>query len=464
MPKWVGVISMLVIIGAIILLCYKSDKMAFKIVLSMVDFLFLLLVFIGAYCNPYWNSISFKSNADYQCRDYETVLTREEAKQDLDYARYYLRSVHPAFMNGLPDDVEALYMQAVENLANEDSITINKLCKEVEQILSSLEDGHTAIYANYPEYHYLKYKKEREQQGDTLVGINGKSLEEILNEKSNLFSYETEQYGLSVMKTYFSTAEDLNYLGYHLEEGITYTYEKEDGSLVKYTYYPKDFITGDEYERYYNAQEENTIEQDSFVKYEIEEKERLAVLTLRSCQYNEEYKKCLQEMFLEIKEKGISNVCVDLRDNGGGNSLVADEFLHYLDVASYKGWGQDWRLGLFLLQSKGKSIKNQRYEELLFKGNVYVLTNVSTFSSAMDFAMLISDNHLGKIVGEASGNKPRGYGDIAIFKLPHSGLTMQISTKKWYRVDLENLDELIEPDIECDSEQALSVLKKILSE
>lgn len=462
-PKWVSLISILVIVGLIIFIWYKSDKLVFKIVLSVIDCLFLLTIFIGTYCNPYWNSVNFKNNTDYQCKDYKTVLTLKEAKQDLDYAMNYLNSVHPAFIKESPDNIESLYSQAIKNLENNDNITINDVCKEIEQIFSSLGDGHTAIHTNYPEYHYLKYKDKCEEQGYTLVSINGESLEEIFKKKSNLFSYETESYGLSIMKTYLSTEECLNYLGYDLKQGITYTYKTEDGSLIQCTYYPKDFVSYEEYQKYNNFQEENNEDDYSFVKYEIDEQSNLAILTLNSCQYDDEYKKCLNDMFSEIQEKGINNVCVDLRNNGGGNSLVADEFIHYLDVDSYKSWGQDLRLGLFLVKSKGETVNNKRYEDLIFKGNVYVLTNIYTFSSAMDFAMLISDNNLGKIVGEASGNKPGGYGDVAIFKLPNSGLIMQVSTKKWYRIDLENSDELIEPDIHCDSEKALSILKEILN-
>ena len=101
---------------------------------------------------------------------------------------------------------------------------------------------------------------------------------------------------------------------------------------------------------------------------------------------------------------------------------------------------------------------------MLFDGDVYVLTSTNSFSSAMDFAMLISDNKIGKIIGEPSGNKPRSYGDVAVFKLKNSGLRMQVSTKKWYRVDESITDELIEPDIACNREEALQVLVEQLGE
>lgn len=340
-----------------------------KVIFSVINILVLIVVFVGTYCNPYRNSISMYANPDYYCKQYDTELTYEEAKADLDEAMQYLKNVHPMFIHGLTDDVQGLYQEALAHLQEEESISINDLCKEIEIIFSSLGDGHTHAGANYSDCYYLKY-----------------------------------------------------IYGHDVADGITYTYMDSDGDLFEETYYAEDFLTADE------------------------------------------YKKCLADMFREVKEQGIDNVCVDLRKNGGGNSLVADEFIHYLDVDSYRTWGQDWRLGLFMISSEGKTLSNPQYTDLLFDGDVYVLTSTDSFSSAMDFAMLISDNKLGTIVGEPSGNKPRSYGDISIFKLGNSGLVMQVSTKKWYRVDETIADELIEPDIKCNSEEALQVLVEHLSE
>ncbi|MFA9398889.1 MAG: hypothetical protein ACERKV_11590, partial [Clostridiaceae bacterium] len=39
--------------------------------------------------------------------------------------------------------------------------------------------------------------------------------------------------------------------------------------------------------------------------------------------------------------------------------------------------------------------KNNKYNDMLFEGNVYILTSTSTFSSAMNFAEYIKDNKLG---------------------------------------------------------------------
>ena len=466
-PKWISFVSMLVLLALITLEWIKGKRLWGKVVFSVINIVVLIVVFVGTYCNPYRNSISMYANPDYYCKDYGTELTYDEAKADLDAAMQYLKNVHPMFIHGLTADLQEMYDQALAHLKEDEKISINDLSKEIERIFASLGDGHTCVSAHYSDCHYLKNMYGHNLAKDELVAVNGLSIEEIFEANRNFFSYETEEYGIRYIEVYLQTIEQLDYLGFDIEDGITYTYMDSDGNLFEETYYAEDFLTEDEYWEYNdpdNSRDNESSDENEFVKYEIMEAENLAVLTLYSCDYNDEYKECLADMFQEVKEQGIDNVCVDLRENGGGNSLVADEFIHYLAVDCYQTWGQDWRLGLFLISSKGKTLSNYQYTDLLFDGDVYVLTSTDTFSSAMDFAMLISDNKLGTVVGKPSGNKPRSYGDIAVFKLRNSGLVMQVSTKKWYRVDETISDELIEPDIECNSQDALQVLVEYLSE
>ena len=86
---------------------------------------------------------------------------------------------------------------------------------------------------------------------------------------------------------------------------------------------------------------------------------------------------------------------------------------------------------------------------------VYVLTDVYTYSSGMDFAMLVADNHLGTLIGEPCGNLPDSYGDILYFQLPHSQLNLTVSYKKWWRVDPEETGDPVTPDILCPPEEAM---------
>lgn len=444
MPEWISIVFVCLIIGANIFLWTKlHKKYVRKIILSLFGVIAVVVSWFGTYCNPYWNSISFRNVDEYT--DYDAVLTYRQAKKDLDYAFHYLEKLHPACYHGTPAELEAQYALAVEHLQSADSIDVAMLAGEIEGILSLLHDAHTGIGKNYANPRYMKYIEAHSQAGNVLIAVNGMSFSDMLDRYSDKISYEADTYGIQRLGGYVNTAEGLSYLGISVENGVHYTYETPDGNTVEQFVRAEDFLVWDEYVAYNNIGEDT--QEISFVSYEIDREHDLAVLALTSCVYNEEYQTCVREMFTEVKEQGIHNVAVDLRDNGGGNSLVANEFLRYIDVDDYKEWASDWRLGCLLFENEQSVRQNDKYEELLFHGNLYLLTSVSTFSAAMDFAEYVKDNQIGTIIGEASGNAPDSYGDVSVFLLPESGILMQISTKKWYRID--NIEGLIEPDIPC---------------
>ena len=270
----------------------------------------------------------------------------------------------------------------------------------------------------------------------------------------HLLCYETEDW-ISIDLGSLAT---LDFLGY----SAPFTYEWSDGeNIIEETYTADDFVGWDEFlslrnEYYVPSEPQN------FVYYDIDEQKSLAVLTLSKCVYNKIYIDCVEDMFTEVKQKNIKNVAVDLRGNGGGNSLVGNEFVKYLPAESYFDGPFDWRWGFITFHGNGMEIKNERYKDLTFEGDVYILTDNESFSAAKDFAMLIQDNNLGKVVGEPPANSVNGYGDITNFYLSNTGLFVQISTKKWYRIDSSKTDDYVMPDYPCNSKECLDKLYEVL--
>jgi len=171
---------------------------------------------------------------------------------------------------------------------------------------------------------------------------------------------------------------------------------------------------------------------------------------------NEKYKDILKEFFTAVKTNNITDIAVDLRENGGGNSMVANEFMRYLDTETYKEFGSSIRFGIIHIKNGNKTVTNKQYENLLFKGRVYVLTSQFTFSSATMFSVYIQDNKLGKVIGEPSGNRASAYGDVISFQLPNSKLAFNTTYKYFHRPDSskDNEDYQI-PDYFISSEKAL---------
>lgn len=457
--EWVTLLFAGLTIAVFLLFVVKGNgKKRSQILLGAFMVFTVFLTLVGTFCNPYWNSVTFKNWENTKAFDSE--LSYSEAEADLDFAMHYLKKVHPLFLDGVPENVSVEYKKALEDLQKAERIDVTLLNQKLQNILSVLQEGHTCSYAAYGTEHYMKYTQQSKENGETLMAVNGMELLKLLEEKSDLYSYEVESWGLRQLKQDLSTLEGLAFLDIPVGEGVSYTFEDPDGNQRVITCQKEDFVTYEEYVSLYGQEEEE--EDEPFVSYEIDMEHDLAVLTLMECHYNDTYKNVLRDMFTEVADNGIANVAVDIRNNGGGNSMVIDEFLHYLDIDTYKTDTYNWRLGMFIFPMGKGIMENKKYTELTFGGNVYVLTSSGTFSSAMMFAEYIKDNHLGTIIGEAPGNIPSGYGDITIFQLPESGLYMHVSTKKFFRADKESDDFLVSPDMECNAEDAFAYLYEVL--
>lgn len=464
MPEFVGVILSLIVIVFTVLYMRKSkgEKIS-QIVAAILAVVTVTICSLGTYCNPYWNGISFRKSADYRSMPYHETVSSEMALEDLGYAMKYLKKLHPALYHSIPENIYEQYENVKSNLKQCSDIKVNDLAKEIESIFSMLEDGHTSICCNDWDEKILKYIKKWNEDGYKITAVNGISIEELLETKRNAYSFETESWERHQIGNHLVTDLGLDYLGFDISDGIEYTLESKQEDTITVQCCEADFISSEEYQKLYgseDSEEEKT--EESFIDYEIDTKESLAILHLRQCIYNEEYRNCLKKLFEEVKEKQVKNVAVDLRSNGGGNSAVVNEFFRYLDIESYKTVTMDLRLGYFCFNLGKGTAKNSKYDDLLFKGNLYLLTSTGTYSSAMMFAEYVKDNQVGTIIGEAPGNSANQYGEVVMFKLPNSQLLMQISTKLFHRADKECKDNLVYPDRECDADLAMDELYKVI--
>lgn len=461
-PEYITIIFAVFMVAAFGLFIVKGNgKRRSKILLGAFTLFSASVTLLGAYCNPYWNSIAFRGY--FYSEDHNHVLAYEEAKEDLDYFMHYLKKDHPMFLDGIPKEVEEKYQQAVEELASANEIDVTMLHQKMQNIASVLKDAHTYSHGYYEDVFYLKWIPILEENGQRLIKVEGMELEELLEQKSDLYCYELKSWGLMRMKQDLFDPQGMYFLGMNLEKGVSYTFQDEEGNEETVLYTTDDFVTWEEYVAF-NQIEDNESENAPFVYYTIDKEKNLAVLTLESCNYNKEYRDCLKDMFTEVKAQGIENVAVDIRDNGGGNSLVVNEFMKYLDVDSYKTETSEWRLGFFRLKLQDGIAENKKCSDLTFTGNLYCLTSEGTFSSAMMFAECIKANQLGTLIGEAPGNAPTSYGDITIFRMPNSGIYVQMSTKRFYQADMEENENIVAPDVTCESEEAMEKLVEMIEE
>jgi hypothetical protein len=189
---------------------------------------------------------------------------------------------------------------------------------------------------------------------------------------------------------------------------------------------------GSPYEKlYYQSNKSNC---SKFIHYKIFPMEIAAILTIDKCTYNNYYKKILREFFKKVRSKGIRYVAIDIRENCGGSYKIAKEFIKYLPCDQYDDYKTITRKVARLVSANTSNLaRNEKYSDLTFNGQLYILTSPVTAKAAARFSVVLQDNGLAKVIGEPCGTKPSCYGGHAVFELPNSKLQLVITTKEFKR-------------------------------
>jgi len=194
-----------------------------------------------------------------------------------------------------------------------------------------------------------------------------------------------------------------------------------------------------------------------------------------------EYDSFLEESFKELRRKNINKLVIDLRGNTGG--VMQYEFIKYfvggdVNVGRYviakpfKGLDNKYikKASIpfvryaFLSWSQRRRLKNGSFndgrittdpvnDDLRYKGQIAVITDEGTFSSAAILACQLKTLAGAKLVGRpAGGSFYSGNAGTLMVKLPRSGLLISVNPNTFYS-HLEPVEDPLairEPDIYLD--------------
>jgi hypothetical protein len=185
--------------------------------------------------------------------------------------------------------------------------------------------------------------------------------------------------------------------------------------------------------------EQNPIKNTDFYKniYLSENTAKTSVLRIRSFDGNEfengNFRNEIQGIFRKIAEKQSKNLIIDVRNNAGGGLDYADEILKYLLKKPY----QRYQIASdSTVKAKKKRLSyNQFYDpinENIFKGNIYVLTNEGTFSTAVYLAAHLKNQENVALIGTTCGGAANGSsaGEFTSFTLPNTQFTVSLPLLK----------------------------------
>lgn len=196
-----------------------------------------------------------------------------------------------------------------------------------------------------------------------------------------------------------------------------------------------------------------------------------------------DFNKYLDSVFVMMNARGYKNLIVDIRKNEGGADEARNAVLSYLtpkdlgcampyrrlyrynqipdSLNKYLStWDDDFRKpkpdSLFLKTPEGfyESRKPNKCVEIYsnanhFKGNIYLITDVTNSSATFTLADVFKQNKLGTIVGETTGGTQQGIngGEIFFFYLPNSQIEMDLPLI-FQAAKTTRPDEGIKPDYE----------------
>lgn len=156
--------------------------------------------------------------------------------------------------------------------------------------------------------------------------------------------------------------------------------------------------------------------------------------------------------FSIMEQQKIPALAIDLRDNSGGDSMLADVLLSYLTRKKYNLMGRRYRKvsreykdylrqngdtqNEYLSQPDGTiwqrgdcvPHENNFVRDEIYTGKIFFITGPFTFSSANMLADAVKQYKLGTIVGEVTGENVNDFGEVYPFTLPKSGILMNMST------------------------------------
>lgn len=185
--------------------------------------------------------------------------------------------------------------------------------------------------------------------------------------------------------------------------------------------------------------ERNPIKNADFYKniYLSENTAKTSVLRIRSFDGNEfengNFRNEIHGIFKKIAEKQSKNLIIDVRNNAGGGLDYADEMLKYLLKKKYQRY--QISSDSSIKAKKKRLVANQFYEptnEYLFGGNIYVLTNEGTFSTAVYLAAHLKNQENVVLIGTTCGGAADGSsaGEFTSFTLPNTRFTVSLPLLK----------------------------------
>jgi C-terminal processing protease CtpA/Prc len=174
----------------------------------------------------------------------------------------------------------------------------------------------------------------------------------------------------------------------------------------------------------------------------------------------------VETIFARLHETGSRGLIVDLRSNGGGNSLLGDILLAFITDKPYRPFARQelraspecrayytriyskddyWNRAMASVRDGERAAwwaepHRPQPTKLRFTGPVAVLIGPGTFSSANILANAIQDYGLAELIGRDTAETPNNFGMPCPVVLPHTLITLDVPSNYFVRASGDEAD------------------------
>lgn len=430
------------------------------IILLVILFLIALAAGVLYFQYPHANFDFLKSDIDFaDDLPVDQILSPEELRMDAEFILAEIERSHPAFVR--EPEIFATWNKSKERYLSEceREMSVSDFEFSTNRMLRSLNDGHTTVYLRLgDEFADLEWTLRDDRlflnEGPEIVQIGGLATQDYLAFLSDYFTTENPSETKHRVEGRVGRSKAvLQQAGAKVDDTLQLTLK--DGEKKRQV----DIDFSQDLHPIYDSQKPN-------ISYKL--MDDIFYIEFLACELTDELEDTANALSEALKN-GITKIIIDVRENGGGDSLANDRLFKALQINPPT---DDIEIRLSpLSRSFSGTVGTDGY--IVWQGNqnvrhnnkiqLVILTSAQTYSSAMMLALHVQDGSLGTVIGEIPGNNANSYGDKLTFQAPKSRILVGVSYKYWQRPD-DSKESWLIPDIETEASDALDRALKYLKE
>lgn len=414
-------------------------------------------------------------------------LSKAEALEDLAQFFATLERVHPNLLAKMTRSNYERLQQETHTAGTvtgaDGQVAVERLAAALFRAAAAFGDGHTSVNwqqrlnttntkgSRFPPIR-LRYDNGQWKiraavagrlAGTELLAVNGKPVAEFLAPILDRCSGETQAFRAA---RFLSNEEFWYWLtGVFAAPEIRLRVKLADGVEEQTSAPSLEFI---DYNRFLSQQTATEFRPNrAGTKVDFLEGDKVAYFQYQAFRLSDAEKTKVDDIFSELRRRGATQLVLDLRGNGGGNSAMGNHILSYLYGSKFRdfsrvevkisddvrphlsGWLSNRVVENGRVSSQEVSESTHPKPAAFFTGQTYLLIDNGTFSSATDFAAMFRDYNVGTILGYETGGVPTSFGDMHMFTLRHSAIPCGVSFKRFYAPKPKPGDDVrgVQPDV-----------------